>query len=151
MQLIIDATPLLVRSAGVKNYLYYWTRALRAQARDSTVRTFPVDLHLEALDHEGSVAGSLATAAGLARLHLANHLRLPVAGAMAGQWDVFHASWLLLIPPRRGKLTATLYDMTCWLMPEMHTPANVRAAQRFASLMLPRAAGLIAISENTRT
>jgi alpha-1,3-rhamnosyl/mannosyltransferase len=35
-------------------------------------------------------------------------------------------------------------------MPELHTPANVRADQAFAEQVLKRADGLIAVSENTR-
>lgn len=150
MQVTIDATPLLVRSAGVKNYLYYWLRALRGLAGECAVRIFPFNLSLRALDHEGSMAGRLATAAGVARLHAANYLRLPVLDGRRRQGAVFHASWLLHMPPRRARLTATLYDLTCWLMPELHTPANVAAARRFAEQMLRRADGLIAISHRTR-
>ena len=29
MRVSIDCTPLLIRSAGVKTYLYHWTEALR--------------------------------------------------------------------------------------------------------------------------
>ena len=32
MRVVIDATPLLVRSAGVKNYLYHWILHLRRAA-----------------------------------------------------------------------------------------------------------------------
>jgi glycosyltransferase involved in cell wall biosynthesis len=46
-------------------------------------------------------------------------------------------------------LTATIHDMTCWLMPELHTPANVIADKAFAE-RVKRAAGLIAVSENTK-
>ena len=151
MRLTIDATPLLVRSAGVKNYLHYWLRSLRHLAGYSVVRTFPVNLHAEALDHEGSMAGAVATGAGLVRLHLVNQLRLPLVDGFGAGCDVFHASWLLCCPPRRSRLTATLYDLTCWLMPELHTRANVKAARRFAEVMLRRADGLIAISEHTRS
>ena len=48
------------------------------------------------------------------------------------------------------KLTATVHDLTCWLMPELHTDANVRADRSFAENILKRADGLIAVSENTR-
>jgi alpha-1,3-rhamnosyl/mannosyltransferase len=40
--------------------------------------------------------------------------------------------------------------MTCWLLPETHTAANVSAARRFADSVMQRAAGLIAVSENTK-
>jgi glycosyltransferase involved in cell wall biosynthesis len=47
-------------------------------------------------------------------------------------------------------LTATIYDLTCRLMPELHTAANIRADESLAKNILQRADGLIAISENTR-
>jgi len=40
--------------------------------------------------------------------------------------------------------------MTCWLMPELHTPANVRADKNFAGKVMCRASGLIAVSESTK-
>jgi len=40
--------------------------------------------------------------------------------------------------------------MTCCLLPETHSPANVRALRRFWGRVARRAEGLIAISENTR-
>ena len=63
---------------------------------------------------------------------------------------MFHASHHLVNPPRKPKLTATIFDMTCWLMPEMHTAGNVTATKRYAERILRRADGLIAISESTR-
>src|SRR5262249_49629482 len=63
--------------------------------------------------------------------------------------DVFHAT-KLLYPPRRPRLTATLHDLTCWLMPELHQSANVAAEKRFAELIWRHADVLIAVSENTR-
>src|SRR5208283_4524287 len=63
---------------------------------------------------------------------------------------VFHATNLLRRRPRYAKLTATIHDLTCWLMPEVHTPGNVLADREFADTILRRADGLIAVSENTR-
>jgi glycosyltransferase involved in cell wall biosynthesis len=68
---------------------------------------------------------------------------------MAPPDGIFHAT-KLLYPPRRLRLTATLHDMTCWLLPEFHQPANVAAEKRFAENIWKRAAGLIAVSESTR-
>ena len=52
---------------------------------------------------------------------------------------------------RKGvKLTATIYDMTCRLMPELHTAANIQADESLAKNVLARADRLIAISENSR-
>ncbi len=147
MHILVDATPLLLRSAGVKNYVYHWISHLRRVAGDHSISTFPIGIPLEKLDHEQSLAGPLATLGGLARLHLLNgsRLRWSCRGA-----DVFHASHQCLNPPRNTRLTATIYDMTCWLMPELHSPANVRVGRRFGEQVLAHADGLMAISESTR-
>ena len=150
MRISIDATPLLLRSAGVKNYLYYWIRHLRRLAAGHEILTFPFSARIGELDHERSLIGRWPTLAGLGLLHLANYCPLPVLDWLGGRCDVFHAGQQLRNPPRRCRLTATIYDMTCWLMPEMHTPANVKAARRFAERVLLRADGLIAISAATR-
>jgi glycosyltransferase involved in cell wall biosynthesis len=63
---------------------------------------------------------------------------------------VFHVSNQIRNPPKKTKLTATIYDLTCRLMPELHTAANIRADESLAKNILQRADGLIAISENTR-
>ena len=154
---MIDATPLLLRSAGVKTYVYYWTRYLRAAAGIHTLELFPLidpaRLHARLSDgcvHERSVLGRWETLAGLALLHAANGSPLPILNKVGARLDLFHASHQLLRPPRNTKITATLYDMTCWLAPETHTAANVAMARRFARKVLARADGMIAISESTR-
>jgi alpha-1,3-rhamnosyl/mannosyltransferase len=67
-----------------------------------------------------------------------------------GRCDVFHVSQHLVNRPRGQRITATIYDMTCWLMPEMHTPPNVAATKRYAERVLKHADRLIAISESSR-
>jgi glycosyltransferase involved in cell wall biosynthesis len=147
MRLLIDATPLLFRSAGVKNYVYHWLRALEGAAQPGTVRTFPLADEFGALNHEGSQWSAWRTFRGLARLHFLNRSGLDWR---APGMDVFHASTLTLRPPRGARLTTTVHDMTCWLMPEFHSPANVRALLRFGEKVMRRADGLIAVSENTQ-
>jgi glycosyltransferase involved in cell wall biosynthesis len=66
------------------------------------------------------------------------------------QSDIFHASHQVWSPPLKARLTSTIYDMTCWLMPETHAAPNVKAAARIADGIFKKAAGLIAISECTR-
>jgi glycosyltransferase involved in cell wall biosynthesis len=149
MRVVIDAVPLLIRSAGVKNYLYYWIESLQRAAGADQIRTFPSLDGLGRLNHDGSVAGPWRTGLGLAELALANYSRLPVLDFLCRGADVFHASALVRRPPGKVRLTATIYDMTCFLMPELHPAANLRADRSFAAL-LRRAAGLIAISESTK-
>src|SRR5688572_21246690 len=149
MRVVIDAVPLLVRSAGVKNYLYHWIANLRRTAGRATIGTFPVMEKPGPLDHDASVASRPATVLALAGLAASNYLRLPVLDAAVRGADIFHSTNLVRNPPRRPKLTATVHDMTSWLMPELHPSANRRADRSFAELMR-RADGLIAISECTK-
>lgn len=149
MRVTVDAVPLLVRSAGVKNYLYYWTRHLKQEARGIDVRLFPFLGEPRLLDHQDSVSGPLATGMRLGLLFLLNRFENDIAGWMDPKTDVFHTC-KLLHPPRRARLTATVHDLTCWLLPETHSPANVAADLNFAERILRRADGLIAVSEATR-
>jgi len=146
---VIDATPLLIRSAGVKTYLYHWIRELRRAAGRDAIRTFPVVGGVERLRHDRSVAGLWRTWAGLGSLALANYAGVPLVDWAARGGDIFHTTHLLRRIPRKVRLTATIHDMTCWLMPELHPAANLRAERSFADI-LKRADGVIAVSESTK-
>jgi alpha-1,3-rhamnosyl/mannosyltransferase len=150
MRVVIDAVPLLIRSAGVKNYLYYWISYLRRAAGTDLVDTFPPLPEFGPLHHDSSIAGRWRTFSGLGALAMANHTPLPVLDIAARGGDVFHATNLVRNPPRKMRTTTTLHDMTSWLMPELHPSANLRADRPFASL-LRRADGIIAVSESTRS
>src|SRR5579871_6076176 len=149
MNLFIDAIPLLVRSAGVKNYLFHWIVQLRRQLGDDRVTLFPFLDRLPELNHEGSVVDAPGTLARQALFFAMNLRANSAADWMAPREGVFHAT-KLLYPPRKLRLTATLHDMTCWLMPELHQADNVAAERRFAEQVWKRADALIAVSENTR-
>ncbi len=151
MRIQIDASPLLLRSAGVKNYFYYWIRELRRQAENDDILAFPLLGEFGELNHEGSIFGPLSTLPRLAMLYAVNLLpAIPLINCMASRADVFHVSNQIRNPPSNTPLTATIHDLTCWLMPELHTPANVRADRSFAEKVLKPAAGVIAVSENTK-
>ncbi len=150
MRVSIDATPLLLRSAGVKNYLYFWIRALQANAGYNRADAFPLIGELGALTHEASTISTAGTAARLGFLYFSNLVSGLPLNWLARRADVFHATNQIRTPVSGVALTATLHDMTCWVMPEFHTEANVRADMSFAERTLKRADGLIAVSENTR-
>src|SRR5260370_28531489 len=80
MRVVVDATPLLVRSAGVKNYLYHWILHLRRAAGSAAVGTFPAMERGRALDHENSMADPLRTFSGLAAPAISHHTRAPLVG-----------------------------------------------------------------------
>ena len=149
MKVVIDAYPLLVRSAGVKNYLHHWIQALRRVAPAGAIETVPAIGNGGELDHERPMAGRWTTYRNLAALALSNHAGLPMLDRMAGGADIFHASSLVRNPPRRPLLTATVHDLTWLIMPELHRAAN-READRHLAGNLRRAHRIIAVSEATR-
>lgn len=155
MRVMIDASSALFRSAGVKNYTYHWMAHLRRQtAAGDEILAYPfltgAPRGAERLDHEASAVSVWGTASRVALLYGTNWfgrriLDLTIKGA-----DIFHASNQIQHAPGRAKLTATIHDLTGFLMPELHTRGNANADRVFAERILKRADGLIAVSENTR-
>ena len=70
MRILVDATPVLLPSAGVKNLMYYWLLHLQAEARNDSVSGFPALRDLGRLDHMRSTVGRLGTFARLLLVHL---------------------------------------------------------------------------------
>lgn len=103
-----------------------WIAALRNHARGEDIREFH--------------SGALARLGGAAWL-----LDLGLRGA-----DVLHASHVTPCAPRRAKLTATVDDLSCWLMPKLNSPAETKVTHDFADRILGNTHGLIAVSESVR-
>jgi len=155
MRITIDATSALLRSAGVKGYTYHWLRSLRRQATHENspgdeIRAFPLLANWTKLDHERSALPLAPTILRLGLLHSANVLGSSVLDLLLRGADVFHAGNLIRNRPGKARLTATIHDLTSWIMPEVHTPSTLQADRTFAEQILKRADGLIAVSENTR-
>ncbi|HSP68625.1 MAG TPA: glycosyltransferase family 1 protein [Bryobacteraceae bacterium] len=151
MRITIDATSALLRSAGVKGYTYHLLRHLRRQARaDDVISAFPMVGEWDVLDHEHSAWPPMATLGRLALLHSVNIFGHRILDRALNGARVFHASNLVRCAPGRARLTATVHDLTSWIMPEVHTEATARADRSFAQRILKRADALIAVSENTR-
>lgn len=151
LRITIDATSALLRSAGIKNYTYHWIAHLRRQAaQGEEIAAYPYLRNFGKLDHEASALSFPSTAARIALLHAVNWLGPLALDAVTSGSNIFHASNQVHHAPRRARLTATVHDLTAFLMPELHTPGNVRADRIFSERILCRAAGLIAVSENTR-
>jgi glycosyltransferase involved in cell wall biosynthesis len=151
MRITIDATSTLLRSAGVKNYTYHWITHLRRQtAAGEEIAAYPLLRDLGQLNHEARSLSLPAAALRLALVHAVNWLGPAALDAVTSGSAIFHASNLAHCAPRRARLTATVHDLTTFLMPELHTSANIRADRIFSEQILRRADGLIAVSENTR-
>jgi len=149
LKIVIDATTLLLRSAGVKNYLHYWLLSLMASAPQvgDTIATYPFAVDIAALpDHERPSPGRLGTFARLLQVRLGNIAGSPLLEVTLLGADLFHSSQHTARLPRRKKSTATIFDFSCWTTPEHHTPENVAATKHYADHILKASDGLIAIS-----
>jgi len=151
MRITIDATSALLRSAGVKGYTYHLLQHLRRQAGpNDQICAFPILRDWDVLDHEHSALSMPSTLGRLALLHSVNVFGSTILDRALNGAQVFHASNLVRRAPGRARLTATVHDVTSWIMPEVHTEATARADRSFAEHILKRAHALIAVSENTR-
>ena len=150
MRVLIDATSVLLRSAGVKNYTYHWIEHLLRIAGDHEIQAFPFLNRLGELTHERSVLSPFATYPRLALLYLLNIPGNPGIDWISSGADVFHVSNQIRNSPTKTRLTATIHDVTSVIMPELHTAANIKADRSFADRVLKRAHRLIAVSENSR-
>lgn len=150
MRIGIDAVSLLLRSAGVKTWTWHWIDALRRNAGEDRIDAVPFIGELPELRHERSVLGARETWPRIALLHAMNARGSPLVSLLASRFDVFHMSNQIRRLPRKACVTGTIHDLTCWIMPELHTRGNIQADRLFAERVLRHAAGLIAVSENTR-
>ncbi len=146
MRLTLDLTPTLLRSAGVRNHLYYWTRALDADRRGNSLQFYPFLNKLPELNHDRGIETGIPNW----RLFLVLAMNSGLAAGFVPRAEVFHGSPQLRRRPRTRRLTAHIHDLTCWLMPEFHTEANVQAAYEAAEHVWKQADGLIAVSQSAR-
>jgi glycosyltransferase involved in cell wall biosynthesis len=102
-----------------------WVAALRVAARSEQIEVLYPSLMARALGSAG--------------------LDFAIRGS-----DVFHASHATPSAPGKAKLTATVEDLSCWLMPDLHSSAQMKSAAMFAERILTRADALIAVSEAAR-
>ena len=152
MKIVIDATSLLLPSAGVRNYVQYWLLSLLelSSAKERiTTHPFGVPVPLK-LDHEHSVAGSFTTRLRLDLVTFLNIRGNPAIDLAVLGADLFHASQHAKTVPRLPKVTATVFDFSCWVTPQFHKAANIAATRMYGESVLRSADGLIAISEHAR-
>jgi alpha-1,3-rhamnosyl/mannosyltransferase len=153
MRIRVDATTLLLQSAGVKTYLHYWLDSLTKAAifDGDRVTTFPPGLVTTGeLHHTRSTTNSVADRLRLHLVHFANLRHNPAINLFLLGADVFHCSQHSANAPKSKKFTATLFDMSCWTTPQYHTPQNIAATRRYADRILKRCDGIIAISHHAR-
>jgi glycosyltransferase involved in cell wall biosynthesis len=150
MRVCLDCTPFLVRSAGVKAYIFQLHRNLRALAGDEAIVSFPFMDRIESFHHEGSVVSPFGTFLRMGLLYFVNLPGNPALDLLGRKIDVFYCSNQVRNPPRNAKLATMMHDMTSWSHPELHTAATVTNDKRFAERVVKRAHGVITPSESSR-
>jgi glycosyltransferase involved in cell wall biosynthesis len=149
MNVVVDATALLLRSAGVKTYIWQWLRALQALPGENRFSGFPFFPELPPLRHDRSVLTPIETWPRFIVSRAADRIQ-PLLEACIGDADVFHTSNAERYKPRKSRLTATIHDLTTLKFPAAHTAINRGIDKRFFKQVLPATDKLIAVSENTR-
>jgi glycosyltransferase involved in cell wall biosynthesis len=147
VNILYDATPLLMRSAGVKNYHHALLRYLIPNSAPHKLRLFPYLPSLTANRNEQSNYPWLDTKARLGGVLASNYLGLPLTQIAARGTDLFHVTPHLWRLPRKVCLTAMIHDPTPVLMPECHTASNVRYFKRFLVKIVPHLDGILVPSQ----
>jgi alpha-1,3-rhamnosyl/mannosyltransferase len=153
MKIVIDATSLLLPSAGVKNYIHFWLSSIvkESRARGDRVGTYPPGTWPSTfLNHQKSVTHSLVTNLLLDLVGINNISGNPALSLFLRGADVFHCSQHTANLPKHRTVTATVFDLSCWTVPEYHTSENVAATRQYGETILTAADGLIAISAHAR-
>jgi glycosyltransferase involved in cell wall biosynthesis len=149
MRVALDCVPFLVRSAGVKAYLFELHWHLRKQFGKEAVISFPFLDDVSSFHHEGSVVGPLATFLRYGLLYFVNLPHNHTLDLLGRHVDVFHCSNQIRNPPRNAKLTTIVHDTTAWSHPELHTAATVINDKRFAERIVKRADGIVVPSQSS--
>lgn len=150
MRVVLDVCSILLRSSGVKNYIYFWALALKEAAGSNSLSFYPMVRTLGPLNHQQSNQTRFDTSLRIQIMNLMNVRNNPFVNLAFRSADLVHVSQHMRNFPNGPKVTATLFDMSCWTVPETHQPANVRATRQYAESILKRAHGIIAISASAR-
>ena len=143
MRILYDATPLLMRSAGVKNYHHSLLKQLMLLIWPHEIDLFPYLDQLEPNHNERSNYSAMTTLRGLGAVLASHYLFAPTVRSAARDADLFHLTPHVWRPPNGPILTSMVHDPTPLLMPEAHTAGNVRYFQHFVHHVMPRLDAMI--------
>ena len=151
MHILYDGTPLLMRSAGVKNYHHSLLKNLIPEIYPHRLSLFPFLRTLAPNRNDRSNYPRLGTSWRLGAVLGSNYLRFPLAHFSSTGADLFHATQHVWKLPRGKCLTSMVHDATPLSMPECHTQSNIRYFQAFVGDTLHRLHGVLAPSNAVKT
>ena len=138
MRILYDATPLLMRSAGVKHYHHILLRTLIPQIAPHQLGLFPFLHTLTANRPDLSNYPPYATMWRLGAVLGSNYTGWKLTEAAARNSQLFHVTPHVWQLPSNKCLTSIVHDPTPLLLPRCHTASNIRYFQQFVKDTLPR-------------
>ncbi|MDA1314666.1 MAG: glycosyltransferase family 1 protein [Acidobacteria bacterium] len=147
MNILYDGTPLLMRSAGVKNYHHALLSHLIPIIEPHRLQLFPLLRQLTPNDNERSNYGSLGTKLRLAGVLASNYSGVPLWSGLTRGADILHLTPFVQRPPEGVPLTSMVHDPTPVLLPECHPKTNIRYFEWFVERILPRLGAILTPSQ----
>jgi glycosyltransferase involved in cell wall biosynthesis len=151
MRILYDGTPLLMRSAGVKNYHHSLLKHLIPNIAPHRLRLFPYLRTLARNRNDSSNYPRLATSLRLGAVLGSNYLGFSLADFDSSGADLFHATQHVWKLPQGKCLTSMVHDTTPLSFPECHTQSNIRYFQAFVGDTLHRLHRVLVPSHAVKT
>lgn len=147
MKVLYDAAPLLMRSAGVKNYHHAVLQRLLATVPSGQLRMFPYLSRIGVNINEQSNFSKFYSWLRLAGVLASNRFHIPFAYPQAADVDVFHITPHIYHPPSKPLLTSMIHDATPLTHPDCHQSPTIELFQWFVKHTIPKLASVIVPSE----
>lgn len=147
MKVLYDAAPLLMRSAGVKNYHYAVLQRLLATVPSGQLRMFPYLSGIGVNINEQSNFSGVYSWLRLAGVLASNRFHLPFAHPQAAGVDLFHITPHVFHPPAKPVLTSMIHDATPLTHPDCHQRPTIELFQWFVEHTIPKLAAVIVPSQ----
>lgn len=147
MKVLYDAAPLLMRSAGVKNYHYAVLERLLATVPARQLRMFPYLSRIGVNVNEQSNFSSAYSWVRLAGVLASNRFSIPFAHPQALGVDLFHITPHVFHPPTKPVLTSMIHDATPLTHPECHQRPTIELFQWFVAHTIPKLKAVIVPSQ----
>ena len=143
MKILYDATPLLMRSAGVKNYHYAVLQRLLASVPSEQLEMFPYLRRIGVNVNERSNFSAPYSWVRLSGVLASNRFHIPFAHPQAAGADLFHITPHVFHPPTKTLLTSMIHDATPLTHPDCHQRPTIELFQWFVEHTIPKLAAVV--------
>jgi alpha-1,3-rhamnosyl/mannosyltransferase len=147
VKVLYDAAPLLMRSAGVKNYHYAVLQRLLAMRPAGQLKMFPYLNGIGTNINEQSNFSPVYSWPRLSGVLASNRFHVPFAHPQALGVDLFHITPHVFHPPAKPLLTSMIHDATPLTHPDCHQRPTIELFQWFVAHTIPRLAAVIVPSQ----